>query len=140
MRSVWVLAFLVGCGGSSGPGAQPPIEHRPEPQARRAPPPPRKTFEERAAEIMNELIAVFEAAGKDCAKLAEGLEAFSDNYGPEMKELKEHEASMSEDERKAWQQQMDESSKPLIEKMTPSLTACASDQKVQAAMNRFADL
>lgn len=132
MRTLCVLVLVAGCFTSSSapPATPPPVEQRP---VAHAPPPKERTLEERAYELMDEMVEAFESAGTDCDKLAENLNAFSDRHQGEIKEMQEFERGLSPEQKQAWE----ERTKDMTERIMPSFSACASNQNVMAAMQRL---
>lgn len=135
MRTLCILlAFVIACGGGGGDKSTAPTPP-PENVQAKAPPPPAKSMDERANEMMDEMVAVFVDANTDCEKLAAGLDAFLDKHSADLKEMKRYEDSLTPEKKQAWETK----AKSATEKMMPAMQACATNEKVQATMKRFAE-
>lgn len=134
MRMLCVLVLAMGCYTSSSapPAAPPPVEH--VERAPAEPPPRERTREERAYELMEEIVEAFESAGTDCEKLAENLNALADRHEGEMKELNDFEKDLTPEQKEQW----NERTKEMMERIMPAMTACSSNANVMAAVQRLA--
>lgn len=149
MRSIALGAVVValGCASSSKPAPAPAVENRPEPAAQaapRTPPPPEDRFEQ----MMRTAIAMFtamgeaaEAGGKDCGKVAAGLERVLDRHAgfiADAKRLQREPALKQRSE--AWMaEHKDEILAPLT-KFTAVVQHCVADPAFTKVMARLSAL
>jgi hypothetical protein len=133
MRFPCVLVLVVACYTSSSDQKTTPVEPPPMERTSSAPPPKERTIEDRAYELMENLLVAFESAGTDCVKLAENLNAFADEHAEEVKELQDFEKDLTPEQKERW----NERTKNMMERIMPSMTACMSNQDVMNAMQRL---
>jgi hypothetical protein len=90
----------------------------------------------RDLEATDRVVAVFVAAGKDCAKLAKDLNKFIDDNAGLQKEIEVYEKAHPK-ARDLMKPKMKAKEKEMTEKMSPVMEACGEDKAVEAAMARL---
>jgi len=114
-----------------------------------APPPPTETkpaetkpaggfntqadYEAKANELMTQLISVFEKAGTNCDKLADGVSKFADQHKKELTGAKEFEKA-NPDAEKQLTEKMKPRQQELAAKLGPIMQKCQAHQGLKTAM------
>ena len=86
--------------------------------------------------LLAELGPIFQTAGTDCNKLADGISAFADRNRPTLRAIAAYDKTHP-----SAKQKFEDASKPNFEAFTaiaaPAMNACGKDQMVGAAMNKL---
>jgi len=151
MRMVAVVSLVAALGCStSKPATAPMPQNKPAPVAEAEPtpaPPPSSLTAEQLETMMVKAVAMFnamgaatDAAGADCGKLTDALNAVLDDNASIVAEIKRFENDEDVKQRgEAWvKDHMEEVMAPLM-KIATAGQRCASDAKFQAFQQRFDD-
>jgi hypothetical protein len=90
-------------------------------------------YETTATEMTNKMIAIFEAGGKDCDKLAADFTAFGKEHGPTLEALRSYEEAHPE-AREAFEKSMKARDAEMEKKLLPSMEACMNHEGLKKAM------
>jgi hypothetical protein len=93
-------------------------------------------FVAKGTETMNKFMALFDAAGTDCDKLAAGVNAFVTEYGPTFKALGEYEKANPK-AKEAFEAKNKGLEEQFAKKMMPALEACKDHKGLIEAMSKF---
>lgn len=131
------LALCVACGKSEStapPGAEPALPRTPPP---RAEPKADPAVDDAFVDLMVQIGTVIDAAGGDCVKLGEGLEAFSKQNGELIERVRESSLNMTPDEKMAMHRRIASRIADARPKIVPAVKKCGEDAKVQAFAEWF---
>jgi hypothetical protein len=91
-------------------------------------------------DMMDEIGNAVDAAGSDCGKMADGVDAVVKKHEGDLKDMKAFSEKMKKDEDKAKQEEMMKKYGPRLEKVMPKMMGmmkCAEDPKMKAVQAKL---
>jgi uncharacterized lipoprotein YajG len=128
------ITLMMACSKQAEPTPPRPEPAKPAPGAAVA---GNSELENKGVAMMQRMADMFAADAKDCDKLAVDIKAFIVENKELLGQLTELERSQSDQEKAAFEARNKPVQDQLMQKMDPTMQACAQNPQVQAAMKEF---